>query len=85
MAIQGMSPGSQAAMDQHSGAEETQAEGSSAGRGRGGKRELSTSKRAAQNRAAQVCFIHSRRGGGSDGMNDCRELSVNAKKATSKS
>jgi len=91
MAIQGMSPGSQAAMDQHSGAEETQAEGSSAGRGRGGKRELSTSKRAAQNRAAQVCLPipgekkRVRREGGSDGMNDCRELSVNAKKATSKS
>lgn len=41
-------------MEQHSGAEETQAEGST-GKGRGGKRELSTSKRAAQNRAAQVC------------------------------
>lgn len=62
MAIQGMSPGSQAAMDQHSGAEETQAEGSSAGRGRGGKRELSTSKRAAQNRAAQRAFRQRKEG-----------------------
>ncbi|CAZ86559.1 unnamed protein product [Tuber melanosporum] len=62
MAIQGMSPGSQAAMEQHSGAEETQAEGSSAGRGRGGKRELSTSKRAAQNRAAQRAFRQRKEG-----------------------
>ncbi|RPA91925.1 hypothetical protein L873DRAFT_1794594 [Choiromyces venosus 120613-1] len=62
MAIQGMSPGSQAAMEQHSGAEETQAEGSSAGKGRGGKRELSTSKRAAQNRAAQRAFRQRKEG-----------------------
>ncbi|KAL7274733.1 hypothetical protein RUND412_002358 [Rhizina undulata] len=47
-------------MEQHSGAEDTPE--SASGKGRGGKRELSTSKRAAQNRAAQRAFRQRKEG-----------------------